>query len=138
MKRSKQKLELLQHSRHDWLNKLQIIKGNLELSNVDRARKIIDDIIIEARQEAHLTSFGVPGFAEWLLTYNWYRTGPLKIGYEFMDQMNIPEHFDSVLLSWAESCAASLEQAAPDSVDHELYFIFQKRRGWLFLNYSRI
>lgn len=40
-------IETLRQTRHDWLNKIQIIKGNLELNRIDRVKGIIDEIIVE-------------------------------------------------------------------------------------------
>ena len=40
-------VEVLRHARHDWLNKLQLIKGNLDLNELDRAKEIINEIVIE-------------------------------------------------------------------------------------------
>ncbi|KIL53351.1 hypothetical protein KP77_03270 [Jeotgalibacillus alimentarius] len=123
---SKLKLELLQHCRHDWMNKLQMIKGNLELSNIERAAQMIDEMVIESRQEALLTSLGTPSFSEWLLTYNWYRPGPLKLGYEFTERMKIPEAYDSLLLNWARKTAAVVDKALNTPSDQELYFLFEQ------------
>ncbi len=124
---SKLKLELLQHCRHDWMNKLQMIKGNLELSNIERATQIIDELVIESRQEALLTGLGTPRFSEWLLTYNWYRPGPLKLGYEFTERMKIPESYDSLLLQWAKKTAAAVDKALNTPSDQELYFLFEQQ-----------
>ena len=38
-------VEALRHSRHDWLNKVQLIKGNLSLQRMDHINKIIQQII---------------------------------------------------------------------------------------------
>ncbi|MDZ5712347.1 Spo0B domain-containing protein [Jeotgalibacillus haloalkalitolerans] len=123
---SKLKLELLQHCRHDWMNKLQMIKGNLELSNIERATQIIDEMVIESRQEALLTGLGTPSFSEWLLTYNWYRPGPLRLGYEFTERMKIPEAFDHLLLNWAKKTTAAVDKALNTPSDQELYFLFEQ------------
>ncbi|KAB2334067.1 Spo0B C-terminal domain-containing protein [Cytobacillus gottheilii] len=64
-------IEVLRHARHDWLNKLQLIKGNLALDKIDRAKEIIDEIVLESQQEAKLSNLKIPLFASLLLTYNW-------------------------------------------------------------------
>lgn len=51
MKQNWMIVEALSHSRHDWLNKLQLIKGNLALGKVGQAENIIDGIIVEAQNE---------------------------------------------------------------------------------------
>ncbi len=35
-------VDLLSHSRHDWMNKLQLIKGNLSLQKYERVNDIIE------------------------------------------------------------------------------------------------
>ena len=50
-------IETLRQTRHDWLNRIQIIKGNLELNKIDRVKGIIDEIIIETQNEARLYQF---------------------------------------------------------------------------------
>ena len=47
--------EVLRQTRHDWLNKIQIIKGNLELNKIDRVKGYIEEIIIET--PARCTAF---------------------------------------------------------------------------------
>ena len=32
-------IEVLKHARHDWLNKLQLIKGNLSLIKIDQRER---------------------------------------------------------------------------------------------------
>ena len=63
--------EILRQSRHDWLNKIQIIKGNLELNKPDRVKGYIEEIIIETQQEAKLSNLNMPKFSELLMTANW-------------------------------------------------------------------
>lgn len=71
MKEPKSVVDILRHARHDWLNQLQLIKGNLELGKTERAKEIIDEIIIEARHESDLSNMGLNEFSTLLLTYNW-------------------------------------------------------------------
>ena len=125
MKDSTGSLELLQHIRHDWMNRLQVIKGNLELSNIERAKKVIEEIIIEVRQEAQLSSLGVPQFAEFLLTYNWSRSAQLAIKYELLTEDQIPVELDSTIVEWIKTVVNILERSVPRKVENELYLIFQ-------------
>ncbi|WP_108669456.1 Spo0B C-terminal domain-containing protein [Peribacillus acanthi] len=64
-------IDLLRYSRHDWLNKMQLIKGNLDLNKPDRARLIMEEIILEANNEARLSNLDMPKLTELLLTANW-------------------------------------------------------------------
>ncbi|WP_167578586.1 Spo0B domain-containing protein [Jeotgalibacillus proteolyticus] len=125
MKDVTRSLELLQHSRHDWLNRLQVIKGNLELANIDRAKEIIDEIIIEARQEAQLSSLGTPRLSEWLLTYNWGSSKRLALKFEFLNEGRIPGELDFPLFRWLTSAVDKIEQSVPANAENELYLIFR-------------
>lgn len=53
-------IHLLSHSRHDWMNKLQLIKGNLTLKKYDRVFEIIDEVVIEAQHESKLSNLRIP------------------------------------------------------------------------------
>jgi len=117
-------LQLLQHSRHDWMNRLQVIKGNLELANIDRAKEVIEEIIIEVRQEAQLSSLGVPCVSAWLLTYNWDRKSRLSVNFEILSDGKVSEKMDIPLLTWIKSVVDNLEPYVPADVDNELYLIF--------------
>ncbi|MEW9500561.1 Spo0B domain-containing protein [Jeotgalibacillus marinus] len=125
MKNSIRSLELLQHSRHDWMNRLQVIKGNIELSNIDRAKKVIEEIIIEVRQEAQLSSLGVPRFSEWLLTYNWNRSARLFVKYELLNEGQIPQEMDTTIFEWTKKVVDKIEKSVPDEVNNELYLFFK-------------
>ncbi|KIL44545.1 Spo0B domain-containing protein [Jeotgalibacillus soli] len=118
-------LDLLQHSRHDWMNRLQIIKGNLELANVERAREVIEEIVIEMRQEAQLSALGVPHLSEWLLTYNWVRRARLMVKFEVLTDGRLPIEMDPTLYEWLKGVVDKLEQSVCDGVDNELYFIME-------------
>lgn len=92
-------IEVLRHARHDWLNKLQLIKGNLSLNKVDRVKEIIEEIIIEARQETKLTNLNLPQFASALLTCNW-EDHLFQLEYEVADCPNIHRLDDVLLAQW--------------------------------------
>lgn len=108
MKKEWDTIKVLRHARHDWLNKLQLIKGNLSLNNVDRAKDIIDEIIIEARQEAKLTNLNLPQFASSLLTCNW-ENHFFQLEYEIVDSRHLGLIHDRLLAQWAEGLFAALD-----------------------------
>ncbi len=56
-------VDVLRHARHDWLNKLQLIKGNLDLNKPERVKQIIEEIVHEAQAEAKLSNLKIPLFA---------------------------------------------------------------------------
>ncbi|MGE7759054.1 Spo0B domain-containing protein [Peribacillus sp. NPDC097895] len=92
-------IETLRQTRHDWLNKIQIIKGNLELNRIDRVKGIIDEIIIETQNEARLSSLNLPKFTEMLLTSNW-NNGSFYCEYEIIDVFEGSAEMDELMYRW--------------------------------------
>ena len=74
-------VELLKHARHDWLNRLQLIKGNLSLNRLDRVQQTIEEIIAISKNESKLTSTGAHKLTAFLLTYG-FRETVLKLDIE--------------------------------------------------------
>lgn len=64
-------LELLRHSRHDWLNDIQLIKAQLAMQRVAEAEEVIEEVTRRAHNESKLTNLHIPKVAERLLTFNW-------------------------------------------------------------------
>jgi stage 0 sporulation protein B (sporulation initiation phosphotransferase) len=92
-------VEVLRHSRHDWLNRLQLIKGNLDLNRIDRAKAVIDEIIIETQHESKLSNLKMPLFASLLLKSNWENPS-FKLEYEVLqDTESFPINED-LITNW--------------------------------------
>lgn len=124
-------VEVLSHTRHDWLNKLQLIKGNLSLNKVERVKEIIDEIVIEAQQETLLTNLKVPQFAALLLTYNW-ENHPIHLDYEIAEITLHKKELvdDNHLTQWTNLFLGELKSAV--KAFHENYLtitIEQQREG---------
>jgi stage 0 sporulation protein B (sporulation initiation phosphotransferase) len=92
-------IEVLRHSRHDWLNKLQLIKGNLDLNRLDRAKTVIDEIVMEAQHETKLSNLKMPQFAALLLKSNWVNPS-FQLEYEILDDSVVCLINDSLLADW--------------------------------------
>ncbi|WML45535.1 sporulation initiation phosphotransferase B [Neobacillus sp. PS3-40] len=103
-------IEVLSHTRHDWLNRLQLIKGNLDLNRVDRAKSIIDEIIIESQQESKLTNLHMPVFASLLLRSNW-ENHLFQLEYEVLDNTHSPKMNELLLTNWTSLFFACLNSA---------------------------
>ncbi|WP_077214114.1 Spo0B C-terminal domain-containing protein [Bacillus dakarensis] len=88
MKKEWNTVEVLRHARHDWLNKLQLIKGNLSLNKVDRVFEIIDEIVVETQQESKLSNMNIPQFASLLFTYNW-ENYQIQLEYEILGEHTV-------------------------------------------------
>jgi stage 0 sporulation protein B (sporulation initiation phosphotransferase) len=103
-------VEVLRHSRHDWLNRLQLIKGNLDLNRLDRAKAVIDEIVIEVQHETKLSNLHIPLFASLLLKANWENPF-FKLEYEVLLDSESIKVDDAVLTNWTNSFFTCLTQA---------------------------
>ncbi|MGE7601055.1 Spo0B domain-containing protein [Peribacillus sp. NPDC097675] len=102
-------IETLRQTRHDWLNRIQIIKGNLELNRIDRVKGIIDEIIIETQNEARLSSLNLPKFSELLLTSNWSNS-TFHSEFEIIDVFAGSTELDELMSRWTYDYFKVLEK----------------------------
>jgi len=112
-------IDLLRHSRHDWLNKIQLIKGNLALGKMDRVSGLIEEIIIDAKQEAKLSNLDMPCLAELLLTGNW-RHYTFELGFEIIDDIDGFAEQDRSLTGFMLDFFEALNQQVTGSSVHTL------------------
>ncbi|MCM3725277.1 sporulation initiation phosphotransferase B [Neobacillus cucumis] len=103
-------VKVLRHSRHDWLNKLQLIKGNLDLNRIDRAKQVIDEIVIEAQHETKLSNLHMPLFAALLLKSNWENPS-FRLEYEVLFDSDASKINDLAVTNWTTTFFESLNQA---------------------------
>jgi stage 0 sporulation protein B (sporulation initiation phosphotransferase) len=101
MKKKWTVLDALRHSRHDWLNRLQLIKGHLSLGQTGRVEELIERFVAESQNEARLMSLKLPLFTEFLLTYSW-EEHPCCLEYEVLGDIHDASQFDEAITTWAE------------------------------------
>lgn len=113
-------VEVLRHARHDWMNNLQLIKGNLALGKIDQVERVIDDIILEAKQESRLCNLKLPQFAKMLLLFNW-EAHTFYLEYEILDDFH-PENVDDIsLYHWTAAFFQQLENNVLPKFDNHLF-----------------
>ncbi|ESU30804.1 hypothetical protein G3A_20485 [Bacillus sp. 17376] len=139
MKKDWDTIEVLRHARHDWMNQLQLIKGNISLNKVDRAKEIIEEIIMEARQDAKLSNLHLPQFASTLLTCNW-ENHHFQLEYEVMDSQNFHRLDDQLLTRWTEQLFDALNSSIePYQENHLSITIEPQEKGiGFFFDFSGI
>ncbi|MCL6571605.1 MAG: sporulation initiation phosphotransferase B [Bacillus sp. (in: Bacteria)] len=126
-------VEVLRHSRHDWLNRLQLIKGNLDLNRIDRARAVIDEIVIETQNEAKLSNLHLPMFASLLLKSNWENPS-FKLEYEVLQDSKSLQINDVLLTNWTFLFFSCLHEAIePFQESHLLITIDPQSKGIRFI-----
>lgn len=112
-------IEVLRNTRHDWLNRLQLIKGNLDLNRVDRVKSIIDEIVIESQQEARLSNLHIPMFASLILRTNW-ENHLFRLEYEVLTDTELPEINELYLTTWTKSLFSCLDSAIDTIHDNQM------------------
>jgi stage 0 sporulation protein B (sporulation initiation phosphotransferase) len=132
-------VEVLRHSRHDWLNRLQLIKGNLDLNRIDRAKAYINEIVIEAQHEAKLSNFHLPKFASLLLKSNW-ENHLFQLEYEVLNDIEAVEINDDILSNWTKSFFICLDQAIEAFQENHLSITIQPQSNGVrfFFDFSGI
>lgn len=103
-------VEILRHSRHEWLNKIQLIKGNLEIGRSDRVRAIIEEIIIESQHEARLSNLKMPQFGELLMTANW-QSSAFRCEFEVIDTIKGCTKLDETITAWTRELFTILNES---------------------------
>ena len=102
--------EVLRQSRHDWLNKIQIIKGNLELNKIDSVKGYIEEIIIECQQDARLSNLALPKFGELLMTANW-SNWKFECEYEVIEVFEGFQNLDNLIYEWTNRLFSNAREA---------------------------
>jgi stage 0 sporulation protein B (sporulation initiation phosphotransferase) len=130
MKKDWTTVELLSHSRHDWLNKVQLIKGNLSLHKYDRVNEIIQDIVIEAQNEARLSQLHTPQFAALLLTCNWNNFS-FQVDYEVLEASTDNQFTinDMIASNWTSSFFECLQQTVQEFADNHLSITIERQQS---------
>ncbi|WP_062198887.1 Spo0B domain-containing protein [Massilibacterium senegalense] len=128
-------VELLRHVRHDYLNQIQLIKGNLALNHCDRIEQIIDDIIVKAKNDAHLCNLNMPQVAEQLLTFS-YESHFFELDYEIVGDVCTMMCLDQSLYDFQSYLFQRIDQQENQQWENELYLFYQCTNGTLYVQYE--
>ncbi len=118
-------LEVLRHSRHDWLNRLQLIKGNISLERWDRVNNLIDEIVLEANHESNLTNLQAPLLAEFLITFHW-EPRVFSFEYEVIGERLLDlSRYDQHLYEWISSLFTLFSTMVNRKAENHLFLSMQ-------------
>jgi len=139
MNKDENTIEFLRHVRHDWLNKIQLIKGNLDLNKTERVKEIIEEIILESKQEAKLSNLDVPLFATKILVSNWEHYH-FQVEYEVVADHKCQNLNDAILAEWTSAFFQLLNNHVKLFAENHLFLsIDSKAEGIrLFIDFSGI
>lgn len=130
MKKEWNTVEVLRHARHDWLNKLQLIKGNIDLNKMDRVKEIIAEIVIEAQHETKLSNLNLPKFTSLLLLHNW-ETESFKLEFEVIDDHKSGKLDDDRLTEWTSTFFTILNKSIKSYYDNHLILTIEQQQEGL-------
>ncbi|WP_102345419.1 sporulation initiation phosphotransferase B [Bacillus sp. Marseille-P3661] len=117
-------VEILRHSRHDWLNKIQLIKGNIALNRLDRVNGIIEEIIIDTQNETKLTNLKADRFASYLLTFNW-NAHHFLLAFEIVGDGQDLSIIDTDLFLWCSEFFNILNESVQQYGDNQMNLSIQ-------------
>ncbi len=112
-------VEVLRHARHDWLNKMQLIKGNLDLNKLDRVQEIINEIVVEAQNESKLSNLNIPQFSTLLLTSRWENYS-FEFEFQVIDELKCGSIEDEELTKFTSQFFECLNEAVQLYGDNHL------------------
>jgi len=113
-------IDVIQNTRHDWLNRIQLIKSYISLGKLDQADRVINGIILDTQNEARLTNMQLPQFAVLLLTHNWGKRA-FRIEYEILDNFQSNLLDDTLLSNWTRDFFDELDRCANPLYENQLY-----------------
>lgn len=139
MKKEWNTVEVLRHVRHDWLNKLQLIKGNIDLNKIERVREIINEIVLEAQNDSKLSNLNIPRFTCLLLTHNWDNY-PFQIEFEVMNDLKYGCIDDEKYANWTSTFFTCLNKSIKLYYDNHLFVSIEPQQQGLrfFFDFSGI
>lgn len=112
-------VDVLRHSRHDWLNKLQLIKANIDLNRIDRVKDIIEEIVIESQNEAKLTNLQLDKLAGFFMTYNW-ECHNFSLEFEVLGHACNLSNYDEQMVTWCEQFFSKLDESVLKAGENHL------------------
>lgn len=124
MDNNKNFIDLLRHYRHDWLNVLQIIKGNIALNRLDRVENIINDIVIHTENESKLSNLQIPKVAYYFITYNW-QNHSIHLDYEIIGDVVDLSEYEETIYRWCSEFIHLLNECCYSYMENSLYVKFQ-------------
>ncbi|ADU29746.1 sporulation initiation phosphotransferase B [Evansella cellulosilytica] len=121
-------VEVLRHYRHDWLNKLQLIKGNLDIGRLEKVDSLIDDVIRQTKNESHLSNMNVKHLATRLLTFNW-EEHPFVLHFEVINGKENWQPAETKVMSILEALFTFFNEHAKQGYDNQLYLTLKDLNG---------
>lgn len=115
-----QPLELLRYVRHDWLNRLQIIQGQLYLGNIEKAQSYISEVIEMEKNASYFTQLKCPQTTMLLFTHNWSMSS-VQVYLKGEGKPQNWSEWDEPLHAFTKELLAILEGSSDPYESHQLH-----------------
>ncbi|TSB45771.1 Spo0B domain-containing protein [Alkalicoccobacillus porphyridii] len=113
----------LKHTRHDWLNVIQLIKGNLALGHYERIEDIIQQTTDHSLNESKLFNISAPELTLFLIGYNW-SSQKVKLSYHVEGEEFTLTDWDQRLLNTFKAITDILSNASSLAIENSLLISF--------------
>ncbi|MGL4819179.1 MAG: Spo0B domain-containing protein [Bacilli bacterium] len=114
----------LRHLRHDWVNRLQLIKSYSALGQFDKLDEVIGSVVYEIEQESKLTRMGLERFLLFIHRHSWRRTS-LEMDYEIIGTVPYLQEEEPVIIAWLEGFLTLLLEHLDDTESNSLHMSFE-------------
>ncbi|MDF2945549.1 MAG: hypothetical protein K0S51_228 [Bacillales bacterium] len=113
------KLDIIRLIRHDWLNRLQVIQGNIILGKYDTVNEYIKEVIHKERNSSILATTEMPKVTFLLLSHNW-KSSPIILDFEVTGDVFVIKSIDDILETTLTKLIKTLENHAVSTSNHFL------------------
>ncbi|WP_337019051.1 Spo0B domain-containing protein [Oceanobacillus massiliensis] len=90
-------IRVLQHYRHDLMNRLQIVQGYLGMGKADKAEDKLSETLRHYNEERKLMSLNMPAFMLWIIGFN-HSYENFRLTYKINSEHRDLRNLDSILL----------------------------------------
>lgn len=101
-------LNTLRHYRHDWLNHLQLINGYLAMGRIEKVENLINEMVMQAKNESHLSNLNMNELAENILTFNW-QGHSFWLNFEIISETRDWSKWEQLIISYFENIMSLLD-----------------------------
>ncbi|WP_085991791.1 Spo0B domain-containing protein [Oceanobacillus senegalensis] len=112
-------VRLLQHYRHDLMNRLQLVQGYLSMGKTEKAASKMNELFSYLNEERKLIGLEAPNFILWLIQFN-HSYKNFRMAYTIHIENESLHEYDQILLSKSKYIMNYLEETCNPS---ELYYI---------------
>lgn len=122
--------QALKFTRHDFLNDLQIILMNLDLGNIEQAKKTILATTDKMKHHSLLSSLNLPKTELWLASFEWIHTSFNKMLNCYVKAPISSVDDEDLVISLENSIKKTNKVLDPFSEYHVHFDVISKEKEW--------